>query len=497
MSLFDQPWDVIVIGTGIGGGTAGRALAERGRKVLFIEKGPNGPRAEEQELTDRIGDPVARQIRGYWPVPVQATIDGTTTEIFAPLGAGVGGSSVFYAATLEAPEPHDLDHSDSRPHPTGGWPIGFADLAPQLTRARQYYHVHGTADALGALDAPPEPGPVDHAILARLRENGASPYHAHTALRLLPDCARCLGRKCPRPCKMDGRSAGVEPALATGNAALLPDAEVLKLHTDAISATAVEIRHGGTARRLTAPQIILAAGALSTPRLLMASASEAHPAGPGNHSDTLGRNLMFHLNEMFALWPPGRPPGGASKSVALRDLTHHGGYRMGMVQSLGVDAGYGTILHYLRLRWGNLPGLRLPALAAAKVFGSAKIFVGLLEDLPSRDNRVLPGDRIAFTYAHGDELAPRRRHFRRQIKRLFKGMRPVFLSRKPDLNLGHPCGTARFGSNPATSVTDARGRVHGFTNLSIADASLFPTSMGVNPSLTIAALACHVAEHLE
>ena len=101
-------WDVIVIGTGIGGGTVGRALADAGKSVLFLEKGPAGYRTEQNGLSEAVFLPEARLTRGLWPEPLHARLNGRDAAFFAPLGAGVGGSSAFYAATLERPERHDL-----------------------------------------------------------------------------------------------------------------------------------------------------------------------------------------------------------------------------------------------------------------------------------------------------------------------------------------------------------------------------------------------------
>ena len=144
--MTDKVWDVIVIGTGIGGGTIGRKLAESGLSVLFVEQGPDGPRTEQTALNPGLADPVARAVRGFWPHPVKALVDGQRRQFFAPLGSGVGGSSVFYAATLERPAPHDLDHSADRPHPTGGWPVSAAQMAPYFAAAEAMYHVTGGAD---------------------------------------------------------------------------------------------------------------------------------------------------------------------------------------------------------------------------------------------------------------------------------------------------------------------------------------------------------------
>ncbi len=508
-------WDVIVIGTGIGGGTAGRALAEAGLKVLFLEMGRSTYRKEETSIDQSAFDPVARAIRGLWPVPVDAKINGTPQSVFAPLGSGLGGSSVFYAATLERPEPHDLDDSAARRHPTGGWPVSFAKMLPWYDKAQKIYHVNGTPDPLSdqpidALRAGPAPSPGDAAIIARLQANGLNPYQLHAAIARLPGCAECLGRKCPRACKMDGRSAGVEPALSTGRAALLTRCEVTRLNFDQGQVTSVTARIDQEDVTLSAPHFVLAAGALSSPRILLASTSEAAPTGIGNGADQVGRNLMFHLNEMFAIWP-GKSAGepGPSKSVGFRDLYFAEGQRLGMVQAMGVDVGYGEIVHYLRQRVENsslkrVPGAldatRIPAAIGAKLLGTAKVFVGLLEDLPYPENRVLhdPEDtqKITLNYQISDELMSRRHLFRRLIKRSFRGTRTAFLNQRAEPNLGHPCGTLKMGEDPRTSATTPDGRVHGASNLWVTDASIFPTSMGVNPSLTIAANALRVADNI-
>ncbi|MET4103861.1 choline dehydrogenase-like flavoprotein [Roseovarius sp. MBR-78] len=505
-------WDVIVIGAGMGGGIAGRRMAERGLSVLFVEKGPRGHRAERQGLNPEMGDPVARQVRGYWPGPLRARIDGRTSTFFGPLGAGVGGSSVFYAATLERPERHDLEPTEGRPHPTGGWPVGYDAMRGWYDEAERLLHVCGQPDPLSpepcALRPPPPLSAVDSALIAALRASGLHPYRAHSAIRYLDGCHDCLGTKCPRPCKMDGRSAGVEPALATGRAALLDGCTVRRLCGTAGHISHIEVARGGAAFDLRARHIVLAGGALGSPRLLLASASEAWPEGCANRSGLVGRNLMFHLNEIFALWPPrGTKDDGPSKAISLRDFYHLNGQRFGTVQAMGIAAGYGEIVHVLngmfdRSALRNLRALRhltrLPAALAAKALGRAQVFVGLLEDLGYPENRVtwdaVAPDSIDIEYRLHPELLARRRAFRRAIRTGLRGHRRLFLSHAPELNFGHPCGTLRMGHDPATSVLDAACRAHGFDNLSVADASVMPSSMGVNPSLTIAANALRVAE---
>ncbi|MDS9468746.1 GMC family oxidoreductase [Paracoccus sp. MBLB3053] len=510
-------WDAIVIGTGIGGGTVGRRLAEMGWSVLFLEKGPQGGRSEGNALPhDDLTDPAARMRLGAWPDPVRAIVDGSERNFHAPLGAGVGGSSVFFAATLERPEPHDLDHSPERPHPTGGWPIGFAEMLPYFDRAQQIFAVNGEQDPLAQYPSPLlVPGPTisdgDARIMAQMRAAGLHPYQLHSALRRIQGCEECLGRKCPHPCKMDGRSAGVEPAVATGRAVVVDCCEVTEICGQPGAVSHVVALRDGQSLSFSARHIVLAAGALSSPRLLLASRADHWPDGIGNRNDQVGRNLMFHFNEMFAIWPPRRAAfSEAAKSVGFRDLYFAEGERFGMVQAMGLNVGEGEILHFLRLRLARsaarrIPGARqfarLPAMIAARTLGQAKVFVALLEDLPYADNRVTQDPMreggILIQYKFAPELLNRRERFRKLVGKAMNNQRSFFLTYEPEPNFGHPCGSLRMGKDPEKSVLDENCRVHGMTNLWVTDASFMPTSMGVNPSLTIAANALRVAEKME
>jgi choline dehydrogenase-like flavoprotein len=508
----ERHWDAIVIGTGIGGGLAGRRLAERGLSVLFVEKGPLGYRSEGQVLREDLEDYSARQVRGYWPTRIEAHVDGGRADrFFGPLGSGVGGTSVFYAAALERPEPRDLGPVEGLPHPTGGWPIGFDQFLPYLLQAEELMSVRGEADPLSDLPGPGLAAPplteAEALLVQDLERAGLHPYRSHEALRRLPGCDACLGRKCPRACKMDGRSAGVEPALATGRAALLANAEVEDLIEAPGRITGVRVRSEGQEVLLQADVVVLAAGALHSPRLLLRSTGR-HPAGCANSSGWVGRGLMLHLSELIALWPRrGNPSVGATRAISFRDFYSYQGKRLGLVQSMGVAVDAGQIAAYLkarlrRSRLARLPGLAQAATLAARfadrLLGNATIFVGILEDLPAFENQVAlhpdDPDMPLIRYRVSSELRDRRDLFRRSIQRAFRRHRKLFLSLGPTLNYGHPCGTLRFGTDPATSVLNADCRTHDLDNLYVADASFMPSSTGVNPSLTIAANALRVAD---
>lgn len=508
-------WDVIVIGTGIGGGSVGRGLAEQGLSVLFVEKGPDLGDSATASLTIDSSDPERRLANGAWPQLIAARLDGTDFALDGMIGAGVGGTSAFYAATLERPLPHDLDDLPGRPHPTGGWPVGYREMQPWFELAERHYHISGEQDPLdtapAGLPRPPRPlPPADAALVEDLRRAGMHPYQTHMAARFVPGCENCFGRRCPRRCKMDGRTAGVLPALETGRAALLDRCTVSRIETDGPRVTGLLCRRDGQPLRLRARHYVLAAGGLGSPTLMLRSAGEDWPAGLGNRNGLVGRNLMFHLSEIIAVWAGRLADGdGETRSISLRDLYRMQGERFGVVQSMGLVAGHGDILHALNGRFDRSalrrlrllrPALRLPARVAALALGRARLFVGVLEDLPYPGNRVLADaqdeDRLAFTYDISDELHRRRAAFRRAMRAAFRPNRAMFTGQVPQLNFAHPCGTLRFGDDPATSVLDRDCRVHGVENLHVADSSFMPTSNGVNPSLTIAANALRVAARI-
>lgn len=510
--VLNQSWDAIIIGAGMGGGMAGRQLAERGLRVLFVEKGPSGVRSEQQRLTDQIENPIARHIRGFWPKPAEAVLDGQKSTFFAPIGCGVGGTSVFYAGALERPERHDIEQTDAIEHPTGGWPVSYDQMRPYYEQAEQMLHVTGTQDPLSpeitsGLTAPLSISSGEQAMIDDFSAHGMNPYRQHIAMRNVEGCIRCVGIKCPKPCKMDGRSAGIEPALQTGQAALLTDCDVRRIEASDGTVTGLVLHHQGRDVTVSAKTYLLAAGAFGSPRLLLLSGAEK-ANGLANSSDWVGRGLMFHLNELIAVWPRRNMKfEGASKSISLRDIYTAKGERLGMVQSMGLEASYGNIAHYLsgliqRSVLRHIPKVKyltnIAALAGAKMLGRAKIFVGIIEDFSYPENRVLVSEadpeRIAFQYSIPPELANRRRLFRRQVRKLFKRNWTMLLGQTATLNFGHPCGTLRFGNDPTTSVLDASCKTHDLDNLYVVDASFMPSSMGVNPSLTISANALRVAD---
>ncbi|KKB83972.1 glucose-methanol-choline oxidoreductase [Devosia limi DSM 17137] len=507
--ILTKHWDAIVIGSGLGGGSVGRQLAEQGASVLFIERGPANPAQISAQ-----DDPSSDFERGLWQVPVDGTIDGRLQKFHDAFGAGVGGSSTFYAATLERPERSDLDDSPARPHPTGGWPVGYDAYSPYFAEAEKRFFVCGEQDPLshdlGTLLRPPELPAGDMALIEDFRRHGLHPYRNHMGVRYVPGCTNCLGRACGRNCKMEGRSAGVEPALATGRSALLANCAAIALRGSNNTISHLDVELGGVRHALRAKTYILAAGGFGSPRLLLASRSDQWPDGLANASGLVGRNLMFHLLESVVIWPERRTRISApSKAITLRDLYWHEGMRLGALQSAGLDALYGEVSYALSTHLtgsalGRLANtLKLNSALARVIYrrrGTGKVFRAIIEDLPYEHNRVVfdpdNPERLQFSYNFSDELRERHRAFRQLLRQRLSGQRTMFLKPKPELDITHACGTLRFGDNPRTSVLNADCRAHDVENLYVADASFFPTSAGINPGLLIAANAIRVADRV-
>ncbi len=519
-------FDVVVVGTGMGGSTLGHALAKRGRRVLFLERGRflfgGADRGDGRLPPSPDESPDARLGRGWWPFPIEGRKNEDALEFFAPVGCGSGGTTGLYAAQLERLSPIDFKPRAAHPDAEGStlpdaWPITYDDLLPYYRLAESLFRVRGTPDPLHPDEEvehipPPPLSPRDQHLYDSFRELGLHPYRPHVGYEFLPGCFECGGTLCPRACKNDAGRICLLPSIEAHGARLLSECEVTRIDADASSVKSVRCTWKGRPITVRGRIVVLAAGAYWSPILLLNSATEEWPDGLANLSGAVGRNLMVHAGDFIAVRPAERlSKEGPRKAIALNDLYVSEGRKLGTFQSVGVAVEPGYVLYFLQsslakspfwMRAIASPFLRIAAHAAAFHFKDAAMFASIVEDLPYWENRVVPDSTkrsgMRFHYRYPDELFARNRLFRERISAaLAPRHRTMVLTRSGTLNFGHVCGTCRFGDDPATSVLDRNNRAHGIENLYVVDASFFPSSGGTNPTLTIAANALRVANVID
>jgi choline dehydrogenase-like flavoprotein len=524
-------WDVIVVGTGMGGGMLGYRLAQAGRRVLFVEKGrstlPGTPGVIRSAMPELVEPAAARSTAAYYDALARGgrstdeveDVSGRRPKRFIPfIGSGTGGSSALYGMVCErfferdfTPRQNFADPGDSTV--PEAWPVSYDEMRPWYADAEKLLGVRGQPDPLRPeaadvnLPAAP-PFSVDNQPLVEyLTGRGLHPYHLPMACDYTSDCATCQTFLCSKSCKNDAARNAVLPAVTEHGAQLLTDCRVLHLEADRTGVRQVICAHPSGRLALKAKVVVLAAGALATPVLLLNSRSGDWPRGLANGSDMVGRNLMRHLLDPIEIWPqPDSMITAANKEIGLNDFYFHQGQKYGTVQSFGSIPPMEWLI--------NRPGpqgkaLRLMSPAVRRVyekfFTGGLILAAMMEDLPYRDNRVLPSERpgsdgrqrMRIQYRlHASELE-RHAEFLRLFKEILQPFRTRGLgSGKENSNMGHVCGTCRFGTDPASSVLDAHNRAHEVPNLYVVDTSYFPSSAGLNPSLTVAANALRVAAHV-
>jgi len=498
-------FDVIIIGTGAGGGTLARALAPSGLKLLLIERGDF--LAREKANWDAAA--VFHRHRYHNAEP---WLDGAGRSFHPVCGYHVGGDTKLYGAAVLRRRESDFDVVRHAGGVTAAWPIRYADLAPYYDIAERWYFAHGlrgedpTEPAAPDFPHPPfSHDPAIAAVFARLRHIGLHPFHLPLALHLdearreLSPCIRCDtcdGFPCLVSGKGDAEMCGVRPALAHPNVTLRPRLRVTRLQTsgDGRRVVAVHCDGDGARASYSGRVVVVAAGAINSAALLLASASDAHPHGLANGSGQVGRNYMCHINSVMIGLRPGRPNGIVfQKTIGVNDFYHQSGdpafpWPLGHVQLLGKVTG--AVLEAQR---PYLPR------ALAGWFGRHSVDWWLTtEDLASPDNRITltRSGQIRVSYTANNRQAHERllARWRRILRRI--GFPLVFTQTMGIEAVAHQVGTLRFGADPATSVLDPYCRAHELDNLFVVDGSFMPSIAAVNPSLTIMAQALRVAEHI-
>lgn len=513
-------WDYVVIGSGIGGGTLAYALAKAGKQVLLCERGIASQQASTGAYAESLLQASPSQSReeiyrcgGRAADLIRLQTDHGRSHVFTPfIGAGVGGSSALYGMAMERFFPIDFQPAqcfaaDGNTLPER-WPFSYETLEQYYRQAEQLYRLRGSIDPLKRDCAQPLNPPLaltaaNQRLFDHFRSLGMNPYQIPSAMEPQQSCDYCQGYLCARQCKLHAGNVCAEQGPK-----LLANCEVTRLHAGRHQVHSLEARHQGELINISGRCIVLAAGALFSPLLLLNSRNEYWPNGLANESDQVGRNLMRHYTDVWAVRLNG-PSDNRAKQIASNDLYWRNGNKLGTIQSFGRLPPTDIVLDSLRLDVANsrasimapLVGLMSPLLRPTidKLVQHDTLLASIIEDLPYRDNRIEPGNNgiPLLSYRISPQDRKRIALMRQQMRDILRPLPFQLLKQAENTErIAHVCGTCRAGDNPASSVVDANNRAHGLDNLYIVDSSFFPSSGGTNPSLTIAANALRVADIL-
>ncbi|HEY7096632.1 MAG TPA: GMC family oxidoreductase [Terriglobales bacterium] len=514
----DNQYDVIIIGTGAGGGTLAYHLAPSGKRILILERGDYVPREKDNWNPRVVNVDSHYNTREHW-----RDLDGK--ELHPHTNYYVGGNTKFYGAALFRLRERDFGELRHHDGISPAWPITYDELEPYYAQAERLYQVHGARgeDPTEPHTNGPFPWPAvshEERIQHLADDFAAAGLHPfHTPLGVMLDeknprtspcirCNTCDGFPCLLQAKSDAQVLCVDPALRHPNVTLLTNAMVKRLETDASGREVkqVVVEREGKVETYSGDVVVVSCGAINSAALLLRSANDRHPNGLGNSSDAVGRHYMGHTNSVLMAISKCPNPTIFQKTLSVNDF-YFGSkdfeFPMGHISFVGkLDA--------ITLRAGApaiAPGFTLELMAEHSLD-----FWLTSEDLPDPNNRVTINrdGEIVLTYtpnnlkAH-DQL---KAHLQRAMKQntcsihghdCHQGLfsRNLYLGQRiPLAGVAHQNGTIRFGHDPKTSALDVNCKAHDLDNLYVVDGSFFPSSAAVNPALTIMANALRVGDHL-
>ena len=493
MIIDDQHYDVIIVGTGAGGGTLTRKLASTGKKILVLERGE----FLEKESSELVDVEVFKNKENF-SAPEQWYESGK--EPFYPQTSySVGGNTKIHSGVMLRMREKDFQEVKHQHGISPEWVLKYKDFEPYYTEAEQLYRAHGRAGD-DPTDPPrskdfPFPALVDSEpqlqdICDRLSKKGLHPAY-------LPIGLGDEGRT-------DSEDTGVTPAIkANNNVTLKTSAKAVRLHTNSSGkeVKAVETEIGNQSYLFMGDIIVLACGAVNSAGLLLYSANEKHPKGLANSSDLVGRNLMKQLMTVLVQFTPTPNCGLFQRTHYINDFywgDEDFPYPMGHIQNSGgilQDVIFSESPPILSVAAKLMPGFGLKQLAKRSIGWWLQT-----EDLPDPNNRVtIEGSKVHLDYtpnnaeAH-DRLVHRWIDALKSVDKIKQNVYPR--SETPIQVAAHQCGTCRFGEDPTTSVLDLNCRTHDIDNLYVVDSSFFPSISATSPGLTVIANALRVGEHL-
>jgi choline dehydrogenase-like flavoprotein len=504
--------DVLIIGSGAGGGTLAHHLALAGLKVLVIERGHFLPQETQNWNTAAVFLQNRYHTKEVWQ-------NKNGKDLHPQTGYWVGGNTKVYGAALFRLREKDFEKVQHEGGVSPEWPVKYDVFEKYYTEAERLFAVHGK----GGID-PTEPPrsvefphpavsnePVMQEIEDSLKKYGLNPFptplgiQLNEADRLNSKCIRC--DTCDAyPCLVHAKSDAdvncIRKIMYLPNVTLLTETRVTRLLTNATGTTVngVEALVKDSAKPVTfsADIVVLSAGAINSAALLLLSANDKHPTGLANRSGQVGRNFMYHQSDAILAISRQQTRGVYMKTVSVNDF-YFGSkdypFPMGNIQPLGS-------FHHEMLR-ADAPGFA-PEFILKWMAERAVPWWLMTEDLPDPQNQVkIANGRIQLNYTVNNEKSFRRLRST-WIHTLKKAghadhwlhLHAYFKKRVPLEGVGHQNGTCRFGTDPTTSVLDTNCRAHDLDNLYVVDASFFPSCGAVNPALTVVANSLRVADHL-
>jgi len=512
-------YDVIIIGTGAGGGTLAYALAGTGKRILLLERGPYVPREKDNWSTRAVNLEGKYNTKEPW-------YDKDGEALHPHTNYFVGGNTKFYGAALFRLRKEDFGEIRHHGGASPAWPIGYDELEPYYTQAEHLYQVHGNrgedptepwASAPYRYPAVSHEKRIQH-LSEDLERAGLTPFHVPLGIKIDEKnprtsacirCNTCDGHPCLINGKADAQVICVDPALQHENVSLITDAQVMRLETNEAGTEVKKViaKRNGKLEEYSADIVVVSCGAVNSAALLLRSANDAHPNGLGNGSDVVGRHYMGHINSILMALSKCPNPTVFQKTLAINDFyfgSKDWEYPMGHISFVGK-------LDQDTLRAGApaiAPGWSLDLMAKHSLD-----FWLTSEDLPDPNNRVTVNGHgeIKLSYklnnvAGHERLQDKLKQAMKQTNCDIHGhechqglfARNLFVGQQlPLAAVAHQNGTIRFGNDPKTSALDRNCKSHEVDNLYVVDASFFPSSGAVNPALTIMANALRVADHLK
>ena len=508
-------YDVIIVGTGAGGGTLARHLAPSGKRILLLERGDWLRREPSNWLAQDVFVDNRYVSEDTWYDP--------KGKAFQPqIHYFVGGATKLYGAALYRLREEDFGELNHHDGVSPAWPISYEELEPYYSKAEQLYEVHGEhgQDPTEPYASAPYPFPaVSHEPrIQQLSDDfeaaGYHPFHAPCGIRLNEQnmpysacvrCQNCDGFPCAVHGKSDADVLGVRPALEYPNVTLLTNALAMRLETNdtGTAVSKIVVERNGVVEEFAGDLVVLACGAANTAKLLLVSATDEHPKGLANGSDQVGRNYMFHNSAAVLALSKDENPTIFQKTLGLNDFYFAGDghdYPLGNIQMVGKSQA--PMFH------GEKPGETklAPHWSLERIAKHAIDFWLSTEDLPRPENRVsLDGDgKLTLAYTATNDT-PKQELYKQLHSMLAKlHMEPGHLFHRfaymkneiPVAGVAHQAGTCRMGTDPGTSVLSADCRAHELDNLYVVDTSVFPSIGAVNPALTAMANSLRVGDHV-